>query len=63
MIKRTEHYYGVSYSKDGMYCRLNGPAKMWDDGLESWYLDGRRHRYYGPQNKKGVWFVRDHRIK
>jgi hypothetical protein len=45
------------YYRDGDYHRVNGPAIYWDDGDWSWWLYGQCHRYYGPANIRGAWYI------
>lgn len=38
----------IRFDDNGMRHRLNGPAVIWSDGSEEWYVHGRRHRLGGP---------------
>lgn len=44
--------------------KINGPAKVWDDGSEEWYINGDCHRTDGPactypDNGEQRWYIRD----
>lgn len=65
MIKREIDRFGnITYLRDRDYHKTNGPAvahprtKSWD-----WFLFDNWHRYYGPQNNKGNWFLYGERVK
>lgn len=61
---RVEKPYGVAYlTVDYRYHRTNGPAVEWKDGDWGWMLHDRNHRYYGPQNNNGDWFLNMRFIK
>lgn len=51
------------YMVDEKYHRVNGPAKIWDDGDFDWYINGQRHRYYGPQNPRSFWWIHGKVVK
>jgi hypothetical protein len=53
----------VEYYKDDVIHRTNGPARTWFDGVEAWYLFGEYHRYYGPQDVDGSWWLHGDQIK
>jgi len=39
----------VSYKTDlTCYHRVNGPAIIWKDGTQEWWVEGKRHRIDGP---------------
>jgi hypothetical protein len=65
MITRFERRDGVITYRmdDNRLHRADGPAKMWADGDYVWYINGQRHRYYGPQNQYQSWWIHDERIK
>ena len=52
----------IKYKK-GLPHLVNSPAIIWDDGVWDWLLDGKQHRYYGPQNNYGNWWIHQLRIK
>ena len=42
--------------------RINGPARIQNDGYWHWYKDGKSHRYYGPTH--GIrWFLHGKLVK
>lgn len=45
--------------------KVNGPAYIKDDdsSIWAWWLNGTRHRYYGPQNYTNIWCIHHTRIK
>lgn len=47
----------TQYKMNGKTHRANGPASMWDDGVYGWYLFNEYHRYYGPQDIDGSWWI------
>lgn len=52
------------YMKNNLWYRVNGPALSSPDGRAwAWYIDGKPHRYYGPMNTKGNWYVNGKRVK
>jgi hypothetical protein len=51
------------YYVNGALHRVNGPARTWDDGDYMWCLNGKSHRYYGPQNLNTAWWIHHERIK
>lgn len=53
----------VEYYKDDIIHRSNGPARIWNDGVGGWYINGEYHRYYGPQDIDGSWWLHGIRIK
>lgn len=46
----------IYYKGDCIHHRSDGPAVYLRDGRWSWMLDGRWHRYYGPQSSDGEWW-------
>lgn len=40
----------IEYNLNGFKHRPNGPAVVWDDGMNMWWLHGEPHRYYGPSD-------------
>src|ERR1700733_5439741 len=46
--------------------RPDGPAKVWADGKQEWWIHGQRHRIEGPaviaNNGTRQWFVRSERL-
>lgn len=43
--------------------RTNGPAVVYRDGFWLWRLNGKWHRYYGPQNHCQMWWIHNRFIK
>jgi hypothetical protein len=45
--------------------KVNGPAYIDDNdsSIWAWWLNGQRHRYYGPQNYTNAWCIHHLRIK
>ena len=48
--------------------RANGPALIFNDSVFNdsdwdWYLFGKWHRYYGPADSNGTWFIHHVRVK
>lgn len=56
---------GRHYILNGRMHRSNGPAIIWDNGIdEKWRLFGNWHRYYGPIDKfTNEWWIHDNLIK
>ena len=44
----SDNPYGKTYLYNGEYHRKNGPAIIWENGAEKWYLHGKLHRENGP---------------
>lgn len=64
----SSHYVDESrceYRLDGLLHRCNGAARIWIQlGIWGWYLYGKPHRYYGPQNlSHGSWWIFGNKIK
>lgn len=61
--------YTDEYLKNGLLHRANGPAYHYSStawwGAEEWcwYLDGYPHRYYGPCDHMGEWYIKNTFIK
>jgi hypothetical protein len=47
----------------GEYHRTDGPASIWSDGVCGWYLFGKYHRYYGPQDVDDSWWLHGTQLK
>ena len=51
----------ILYWKDGKLHRLDGPAIIYANGDQEWYVEGKRHRLDGPAliraNRDQVWWV------
>ena len=49
------------YNKDGKFHRTDGPAVIWADGDQEWWLNGERHRTDAPAvihaNGARRWFL------
>ena len=64
MIHKQVTPHGVEYlNEEDFHHRVNGPALEWDDGDWCWMLNGDSHRYYGPADCMGEWFIHDKFIK
>lgn len=55
--------YPIIKFKNGKVHCANGPAKVWDEGDWHWYLYGKWHRYYGPIDNDGDWWIDNEFIK
>lgn len=52
------------YIRNNLWYRVNGPALSSHEGQSwAWYIDGKPHRYYGPMNSNGFWYVNGERVK
>ena len=51
----------ISWTKNGTWHNLSGPAVMYSSGTKAWYKDGHRHRSDGPAviRSNGVhsWYI------
>lgn len=36
------------YNEKSQLHRIDGPARIWNNGDESWWINGKRHREDGP---------------
>lgn len=58
---RYENYGGVSYYKNDLLHREDGPASNWPNGDREWWFNGKLHRIDGPaiENANGSkeWFL------
>ena len=44
--------------------RSNGHAVFWENTKTlMWFLHGKRHRYYGPSDDAGEWYLNGGKIK
>lgn len=50
-IEGSAFGWGIIYFEDGFCHRENGPAVLWQDGLEEWWREGKQHRTDGPAIK------------
>ena len=51
----------IDWLKHGIPHRTDGPARIFNDGTKSWYIDGRLHRTDGPAvESEGIteWWVK-----
>jgi hypothetical protein len=62
-IRIIHNDYSVDYYHYDVIHRTNGPARKWNDGVEAWFLFGEYHRYYGPQDVDGSWWLHGNLIK
>ena len=53
----------VYRNKMGQLHRKDGPAVIYSDGIQYWYINGNRHRENGPAaifpNGTQYWFIKD----
>jgi hypothetical protein len=49
LTKATNSYGRIEYhDTTGQYHRLGGPARIWPDGYQDYWIDDKRHRTDGP---------------
>jgi hypothetical protein len=49
VVRTVEPDGSIKYNRsNGLLHRLNGPAIVWADGTEEWWVNGRHHRDDGP---------------
>jgi hypothetical protein len=50
---------------NGLWHKVNGPAIVWDNGDEEWWVNGELHRLNGPAvvGKIVKWYANDKFIK
>jgi hypothetical protein len=53
---KIKTYFGTEYWYDHNLHRTDGPAVFWLDEFV-WYLHGKQHRYYGPADHMGEWYI------
>lgn len=41
-------YGTIDYKVEGVFHRLDGPARTWADGSEEWWVNDQLHRLDGP---------------
>lgn len=64
MVERIEIGDCVRYQLNDKLHRPNGPAVEWPKfGHWDWYFNDEWHRYYGPQEDSGEWWVHDTHVK
>ena len=65
MIEQIEYENCFAYVVDGKLHKPNGPARIYkyDQTDSVWFLNGQRHRYYGPYIPEGYWFIHDIFVK
>ena len=51
------------FFNEGVLHKANGPSRIWGDGVWDWWLHGERHRYYGPAQCIGCWYIHGDMIK
>ena len=60
-ICKILNYESISYFKNGVLHREDGPARIYKDGGKFWYINGKRHREDGPASEYGNgdkhWFI------
>jgi len=59
---RYEEDGKVSYYKDGLLHREDGPAREFPSGDKLWFLNGMPHRVDGPAhdtNELKIWYLRE----
>ena len=42
--------------------KVNGPARIWEEGWWVWSFNGMTHRYYGPALEDGTWSLHGEHI-
>lgn len=62
MRMQRENIHNTTFWLNGKLHRANGFAVVWHAGGGSWWLFGKRHRYYG-EVLHHQWWIRDNRIK
>ena len=63
MIDRYDGMLCIMYELNGQKHRSTGPAIIWRNAHWSWHLNGKDHRYYGPQNNDNEWWMYGVNIK
>ena len=58
-----EYIIGYTKNEDGQLHKKNGPARLWNDKSWEWLLNGEYHRYYGPHDSYGNWWIHNRIIK
>lgn len=64
-IKIVDEEHGtIEWVKDTVLHRINGPARIWDDGGEEWCINGHYHRedgpaYTDPAEDTEAWYIRN----
>ena len=43
-ITEWRYIHGLGDPRCGILHREDGPAKIWPDGAEEWWVEGRKHR-------------------
>jgi hypothetical protein len=64
-IKHTTENGTETWRLNGELHRVNGPARIWSDGVADWYRDGVLHRIDGPARDwdgDNWWYVRGNPI-
>ena len=63
---RVDHTGTITYRKNGVLHREDGPAKIWVDGETWWCINGELHREDGPARtwNEGLneWWIRDKQL-
>ena len=54
---------GYKHTHQGKLHKSNGPAWYWANGYKTWWLNDKVHRYYGPAEDDGLWWIHDKWIK
>lgn len=63
---RIEYPESIEYRLDSIYGerhRVNGPACISKKSHRWWSWWWYKHRYYGPQNATGWWFIKHKMVK
>jgi hypothetical protein len=47
----------IEYTINGKFHRANGPARIWGNMKEAWWLNDLPHRYYGAQASFHNWWM------
>ena len=60
--------YKIVFRSNGNIHRDNGPARIWCDGDQAWYIDGELHRIDGPavmniyDNDEQEWMINGYNV-
>lgn len=63
MNEFIKHGTFIEYRVNGVTHRTNGPAFEYTDGAWDWLLYDKWHRYYGPGDNWGEWWIHGEMVK
>ena len=63
MIIKTDDAATYYYNDNKQRHRATSPAIVWSGGAWSWWLHGYPHRYYGPADNNGYWWLQGARLR